>query len=463
MPDLESVYLRLPTPAQHLACSLVGWRTERVRYGADFDRILAEAETRTHASEEEADRYRNERLRNFVLHCFQTVPFYRNLFQTHGISPEEIRTLEDLSRLPVLTKAEIQSAGDSLLSEQLKKRDLAPVHTSGTTGGGLRFATTLPSAREQWAVWWRYRRWHGIDRGTWCALFAGRSVVPPSRTAPPFWRFNLPGRQLLFSGYHMSEANLTHYAQQLRRSRLPWLHGYPSLLSLLAAYIEETRFDLGYGPRWITTGAENLLAHQKQLIERVFGVRPRQHYGMAEAVANVSECELGALHVDEDFAAVEFLEQDDGSSRIIGTNFTNPATPFLRYDVQDLASVSGRACRCGRPGRLVDSIDGRLEDYVVLSDGTRLGRMDHIFKDLVNVCEAQIQQTYPGRVLFRIVPGDGYAAGDEEALLREARKRIGDRAELGVEYVKHLERSSTGKLRFVVSDVGRVTREHAHS
>src|SRR5712692_6242824 len=162
----------------------------------------------------------------------------------------------------------------------------------------------------------------------------------------------------------MSPDNLDAYVCELRRRQPPWLHGYPSLLALVVGYMLERKIDLGYRVRWITIGAENLLPQQTELMQQALGVRPLQHYGMAEAVANISECEHGQLHVDEDFAAVEFLTGADGTGhKIVGTNFSNWATPLLRYEMGDMATMSDRGCSCGRPGRVVAGIDGRLEDY----------------------------------------------------------------------------------------------------
>jgi phenylacetate-CoA ligase len=258
----------------------------------------------------------------------------------------------------------------------------------------------------------------------------------------------------MFSGYHMSPANLPAYVAELRRRKLPWLHGYPSLLVLLAAYLLDTRTDLGYQVRWITIGAENLLPQQAQMIRQALGTKPRQHYGMAEGVANISECERGRLHVDEDFAAVEFVPTGEGQScRVVGTNFSNPATPLVRYDVGDVVTLLDEACPCNRPGRLVARVDGRQEDYVMLRNGVRVGRMDHIFKDLVRIHEAQIYQVRPGELIYRIVRGNGYGPGDEQRLLQETRLRLGDGASIQVEYVDSIARTSSGKLRFVVSEI----------
>ncbi|MCS6882522.1 MAG: hypothetical protein RMK84_01225 [Oscillochloridaceae bacterium] len=459
--DREQLYLRLPAQLQHLACSIEGWSVQRRRFGGDFPALLAEVEARSRWTPERIAAYRDRRLAAFVQTVAASSPFYRRLFADTGIDPASITGLDDLHRLPILTKDIVKAHYPELISSAFRPTDLVPVHTSGTTGGGLGFMTTRRALQEQWAIWWRYRRWHGITPETWCGSFAGRPVVPLAQRRPPFWRYNVPGRQILFSGYHMAPDTLDAYVAELRRRRPPWLHGYPSLLALLAAHMLDRSLEPGYQVRWVTIRSENLLPQQATLIERAFGVRPRQHYGLSEAVANISECPLGRLHVDEDFAAVEFLPNPNGPGcRIIGTGFANPAFPFLRYDTQDLVTVSEERCPCGRPGRIVAHIDGRQEDYIVLANGSRVGRMDPIFKDLVHIREAQIVQREPGVITVRVVRGAGYTQGDEQLLRQEIARRVGVDLVVHVEYVESLPRSGAGKLRFVISelDAGKLER-----
>jgi phenylacetate-CoA ligase len=101
----------------------------------------------------------------------------------------------------------------------------------------------------------------------------------------------------------------------------------------------------------------------------------------------------------------------------------------------------------------VEQINGRQEDYVVLGNGVRVGPMDHIFKDMVNVQEAQIHQRRAGEITIRVVRTGGYAESDERLLLRETEKRVGASTKVNVEYLDTLPRSSAGKLRFVVSEI----------
>lgn len=452
--DFELLYQKTPIGLQNAIVSLVGWKINHRRYSKLFEHLLRQYEERSKWTREDIVRFRDKRIHTFAMHCEKNVPYYRNLFRGLKISGEDIHGLSDLEQLPVLQKSTVQEGYAEFIAQNIPPSQRVIAHTSGTTGGGLRFATTEEALSEQWAVWWRYRRWHGISVDTWCGYFGGRSVVPLSQDCPPFWRYNVPGHQILFSGYHMSPKNLEAYIGELRKRQPPWLHGYPSLLSLMASHILERDEKLGYQVRWITIGAENLLPQQANLIEKAFGVRPLQHYGMAEAVANISECKDGTLRVDEDFSAVEFIPNSNGSGyKIIGTNFSNLATPLLRYDTNDLAKIPTGGTPDEYGGRIVERIDGRQEDYIVLRNGARLGRMDHIFKDMTHIREAQLHQCELGSINIRIVRTRAYSNDDEQKLLREFRTRVGEDTVLHVEYVDELPRSRTGKMRFVVSEI----------
>lgn len=440
MSRLNAVFENLPVALQQAACHFEGWRIARHRYGGDFDALLLAAEERSFWARDQMDDYQSWRLGTFLEHARRNTVHYADQRMDEP--------------WPVLEKRTVQEQTANFIARGLERSGVQWAHTSGTTGAGLRFPVTRRAHQEQWATWWRYRRWHGISIDTWCGYFGGRMIVPLQSAQAPFWRDNAPGRQILFSGQHLRDETLPQYVAELRRRRPPWLHGYPSLLALVADYLVTRGEDLGYSVRWLTTGAENLLPHQAALLRRAFGVLPRQHYGMAEGAANISECEQGRLHVDEDFSVVEFLPAEEPEVyRVIGTNFTNLAMPLVRYDVGDRVRLCAFGCPCGRPGRVVESIDGRSEDYLWLGDGTRLGRLDHIFKDATRIREAQIVQRARGEMTLRVVRGVGFAEDDERQLLAETRYRVGAAMRVDLEYVDRIERTATGKLRLVVSEV----------
>lgn len=450
--SMEGVYARLPIGLQNLAVTLSGWRIRRMRFSAEFFRLLAEYESRTFAPPEEFAAIRDRRLSEFIVHAAATTPHYRDLFARLRIRPDDIRRLSDLAALPILTKAEVQADPKRFCSEAFLRSPVVNVHTSGSTGAGLRFPATLRGNREHWAAWYRYYRWHGIDYNMPCLHFGGRSVVPVVQSRPPYWRFNRALRQTLFSAYHLSDATAPSYLEAIRTSGAEWMHGYPSFVALIAGYAVQLGVRLKM--RFVTLSSENVLPQHEEIIQKAFEVRPLQHYGMAEGVANASMCPERRLHIDEDFAAWEFVRAADGVTSIIGTNFANPAFPLIRYTVGDTATFDSTAtCGCGRPGRIVTAIDGRQEDYIVTSTGARIGRLDHVFKDMVNVREAQLVQESPGHMIVRIVKGPNYAENDERMLQQEIVTRVGSDVSFEVTYVTAIPRTSRGKLRFVVSNL----------
>lgn len=453
---LQQIYRGLPAPLQNLACSAYGYRLIRRRYGAAYDSLEREIISRDRWSHAQIRDFSAQRLQHTVSHAVATVPYYSQMFAALKLDPRDIRCVDELRFLPILEKRTVQQNLGAFRSDPLADAGCTTVHTSGTTGTGLVFPMTLEAEREQWATCWRYRSRLGISHQTWYAHFFGKSVVPYEQSRPPFWRVNSPGRQVLFSGYHMNDEFLPYYVHELNRRRLPWIHGYPSLLSVLANYLLQRGTALDYKPAIVTVASESLLDHQKVAIERALQAPCRQHYGMTEAVGNISECPLGRLHVDEDFGHLEFVPIGQDRHRIIATGYANLAFPLIRYDTGDVVELGPEhvsPCPCGLPGRLVRGIDGRIEDYVLTPDGRKIGRLDHMFKDMVNIRECQVYQYRNGTVVFRIVRGDNYRAKDERILHDEARVRLGSGLQIAFDYVTQIPRTKRGKLRFVISEL----------
>lgn len=453
--DKEAIYLALPVPLQALLIQAQGARIQRRRYGGRYAEIEAEVTRRASLSPQDLDAYRRKRL-SALLGTADLTPFWNRRFRDCGVNPRGSDPFAELAKLPILTKPEVRDRASEFVAPGRNPRHLVARHTSGTTGSGLVFYETIDCERETWATWWRYRHAQGISRMMRCGYFGGRSVVPLSQRRPPYWRMNYPARQLMMSGYHLSKVTAGEYWAALQRHQVTWLHGYPSLLGLFAQYAVDLGLPSLQDVTHVTTGAETLLSLQIEQIRRAFpGARIAQHYGQAEAVANVSQCPAGSLHVDEDFSHVEFIPSggEPEEYRIVGTNWTNDAFPLLRYDTGDVARIGRQSCSCGSSWRVVESIDGRIEDFVVLPSGARVGRTDHIFKDMVNVTEAQIRQKRADHIDIAVVKGRHYTAQDEQTLIAEARKRLGDDLEIRIVYEAALPRTKSGKVRLVVSSL----------
>lgn len=447
--DKMKIYNKLPILVQNIACNYEGLRIKKTRYGDAFWKFLKEYEARNTWTYKEICDYRDERLRSLIEHSYKTVPYYRNLFDDLGLDYKEIRTLSDLKVLPILDKQTINDNFDKFVSTNYDKNNLIMSHTSGTTGSGFKFYTTPEAISEQWAVWWKYRKNLGIDFDMWSANFGSKLIVPISQKKPPYWRINFPGKQVYFSAFHQSEENLYYYFKEIKKRRIEWIHGFPSLITLLASFMLNNSLSLGYKLKFITIGAENLLEYQRSIIEEAFGCKVFQHYGLAEGVANFSQNRSGKIIVDEDFSATEFIFMD-GNYRIIGTNLSNYAMPLIRYDTKDTATLSKIH---NSSGRIIESIDGRSEDYITLPNGIKVGKLDHAFKDTINFREVQLYQKKDYSINILVVKKNINHKKDEELAYKMLRDSLGDDINIEFRYVNKIERTKGGKIKFVVSEI----------
>jgi phenylacetate-CoA ligase len=109
--------------------------------------------------------------------------------------------------------------------------------------------------------------------------------------------------------------------------------------------------------------------------------------------------------------------------------------------------------KCGRGGLLIEKIIGRIEDYIITPDGRFVGRLDHIFKDSLQIKEAQIVQKQHDEIIVRIVPEDDFSQKDEQLISQEARLRLGNEIKIKFERVSEIPRTANGKFRFIVSEI----------
>lgn len=447
---IRSVYDGSPTVAQNVAVSYVGWRNRRKRYGKEFRRALGRYEERAHFTADEISNFRRAKLREQLTLAART-PHYRGVFDSLGISPT-IGDPEDVLRaLPILTKVELTAETTNFLTRRPTRRDDV-ISTSGTTGSSLSLPVSHGAEIEQWALWWRYRRNHSIGLQTPLALFASAPVVPHAEQQV-FWRSNWPERETRYSVYHISRENIPQYVKNLNRERKPWIHGNPSALALLARGALDLGLTSNCEVDYVTTGSENLTTKWANTIEQFFGVRPIQHYGLAEPVANASQCKRGNLHVDEDFSWVEFLETDEPCIfRMVGTSFVNKLSPLLRYDTGDLVRLDESSCQCANTGRLISEIDGRAGDYVVLPNGSRVASLASPFHATPGLHAAQLFQPSRAALVVRFVQHkDGYV--DTTALEGKLRERVGNQIAISFEKFERLPLTERGKQRLVVSNI----------
>lgn len=446
--DIMKIYDKLPVFLQNIACTAEGIRVKKKKYGALTKKYLPDFMERDGWSYTQKCAYRDEQIRVMLEHCYHHVPYYHKQFDDLGIDYTRIKTLDDLKVIPILTKDIVRSNYNELIADNVSEKKCYHMHTSGTTGTSLKFLYSKEAYAIQWAEEQRYQHHLGLTGKEWNAYFGGRSIVPKDKKKPPFYRVNYAMKEVMFSAWHLCEANYPEYIKGLDKYKPEFWHGYPSSILPLAQYLIDNNIQLSFVPRFIEITSENVTDIQLNKMERAFGTRPVQGYAMTEQVATFHEYPDGHMYVVEDLYAVEFLETDTPEVyRVIGTNLTNYAMPLLRYDTKDLVQYQET-----EKGREIISIDGREEDNIKLRDGV-IRRLDFIFKDQINIKEAQIVQKSLDLVEFRIVKGRKYSLEDDQTLKRDIEVYLSGKIEYQIVYVDEIPKTKNGKMKFIISEV----------
>lgn len=452
---IEQVYPRLPVFLQNVACWYYGQKESRIRSGAAFERYLTKLLDSENWSASEIEAYQDEKLRGLIRHAYENVPYYRERWTALKLSPADIKSREDLPKLPILTKEDVRQNFKRLISRSTNTRRLVFRHTSGTTGKALHFYTTEDAIALQWAVWWRHRMRFGVQPGAWHANFTGRRVVPLDQHAPPFWRWNRPLHQALLTMHHLSADKISCIIEFLNSHRFDFYSGYPSIIHMLALRARTAGLRLQSPPRAVFTGAENMLEFQRREIWSFTGAVLSDQYGCSEGCGNASQCPEFVYHEDSEFGILESVDLRPGNpaSSILCTGLACDSFPFIRYEVGDtgVSRDGQKGCHCGRKTRVWASIEGRTDDYVITPEGLHVMRFDYVFKDALNVEEAQVLQRNLGEVVLRIVRRPAYKVQDESVIAREIGRWISPTLKVRFEYVSEIERETNGKFRAVLS------------
>lgn len=306
MNNLEAqIYPHLPIFMQNLACNVHGWRQRQLRYGGQFEEMLAWLNETEWWSQDRIEQYQAEKLQALVQYAYENVPYYRHLLDEEGIRPQDIKSRSDLDKIPVLTKEDVRENLPLLVSTQFAKKDLVHCHTSGTSGKSLQFYMEPSAFQFRWAVWWRHKMRFNIAFDAPYATFTGLNVVPLNQKKPPFWRENWLMKQTVFTMHHIVPEKVESIVGRLNQGGFEYYSGYPSVLYVLANLIIEKNLKIETPPKVIFTGAENLYDYQRKSIAEAFQCLVTDQYGFSEGCGNASRCEHDMFHEDFEYGILE--------------------------------------------------------------------------------------------------------------------------------------------------------------
>jgi phenylacetate-CoA ligase len=453
---IDKLYGCCPVFIQNVICSVYGYIEKGKRFSNRFFVQLESLKKSDFFSKNEIIQHQEFKLGASLNNAADNSDYYKDLNEIMIKNKDQpFRSI--IKNLPILSKVDIQRSSVSLKCNTNEK--VHTFKTSGTSGKALNFYKSSDAIVEQWAIWFRHRARFGVELGDVHVNFTGKPVVPLSQEKPPFWRYNRAIKQYLIPMQVVTKGNIEHIVNFLNSINPKFYSGYPSIISEVCRLALASKLVLKpeAAPDFIFTGAEPVLDKQRVDIETWSYGLVSDQYGMTEGVCNISKCPEGNYHEDFEFGFIERVDKEilpDGAikAKIVATSFSNYAFPFIRYDTGDVAiwEPDDYSCSCGRNSRVIRSIEGRLEDYILTPEGRRIMRFDYVFKDSTEIKEAQVVQRLDGSIVINYVL-NGQDKLDEQQIIEYIKKYISSELDISFLEVSSIAREANGKFRSVKS------------
>ncbi|WP_437589752.1 phenylacetate--CoA ligase family protein [Sorangium sp. So ce1000] len=389
----------------------------------------------------------------------QSVPFYRRRFAEYGVRVKNVHAPEDLARFPVLTKADLRAHGSELIADGWRGK-LFRSGTGGSTGEPARFFYDHATYECRSAAALRSDAWAGGRIGDKELYVWGIPTLEPRWKKAKRTLHEALIRKKTVSAWNLSEERLAGVVDEIRRYEPNLVVGYTSPLYYTARYALETGHRLPT-PKGIVATAERLFPHQREVIERAFRAPVYDRYGCREMMLIGAECERReGKHLNIENVFVEVMRggrhaRPGEPGEVILSDLVCRSMPLIRYKNEDVVIAADKACSCGRGLPLLASVEGRVLDMIVGPDGQLLSSVffPYFFKDNPTVERYQVHQDKAGAITIKIIPGEGYGPETSEAIERDLRRFLGERATIRVQLVSEIPVTSGGKFRFTVSEV----------
>lgn len=322
-------------------------------------------------SRKEIEALQLERLQSTVKHCMNS-PFYKKRFDEIGLKPEDIKSLDDIRKIPFTTKQDLRDTYPfGIASVPLEK--CTRLHSSSGTTGNPTVILHTDKDIDEWA--------NQVARNLWMVGLRPTDVFQNSSGYGMFTGglgFQNGAEKLGMLTVPAAAGNSLRQIKFIKDFGTTAIHAVPSYLTRLKEVMDQE----GVDPRRDTKlrvfaiGAEPHSEEQRKRIEEMFGVKAYNSFGMSEMCGpGVGfECkEQNGLHFWEDYYIVEIVDPEtlepvpDGEiGELVLTSIRREAMPLLRYRTRDLTRVLGRSCPCGRNHIRLDRMKGRSDDMMVL-------------------------------------------------------------------------------------------------
>ncbi len=312
-----------------------------------------------------------QRLQATVRHCMNS-PFYKKRFEEIGLKPEDIKSLDDIRKIPFTTKQDLRDTYPFGLASVPLKECVRLHSSSGTTGNPTVILHSQKDLNE-WA--------EAVARCLWMVGLRPDDVFQNSSGYGMFTGglgFQYGAERLGMLTVPAAAGNTIRQVKFITDFGTTAIHAVPSYVTRIKEVMDQQGVDPRRDTklRVLAIGAEPHSEEQRKRIENMLGVKAYNSFGMSEMCGPgvAFECkEQNGLHIWEDYYIVEIVDPEtlepipEGEiGEMVLTTLNREAMPLLRYRTRDLTRILGHDCPCGRHHVRLDRMKGRSDDMMVL-------------------------------------------------------------------------------------------------
>ncbi len=401
----------------------------------------------------ELEEIQRQKLVRIIRHAYEKVPYYHRLFDSAGVAPDDIRTVDDLRKIPVTTKSRLQELPpDEFLAGGVSVDSCIRLRTSGSTGKQLDIFLSQKEKTFLDLVWARAYQENGLKlRDRRLVL---RSFLRPD---PPAYWFEYLG--IMRRKYEYLYDESTDTLETIRRIKPEVIVSYPSLLKLLALELKQNPQAPVVRPRAVFTRSELLNLADRDLINAAFGVTLSDMYGSQEFGCMAWECERHeGYHMNIDTTVIEFIKDGKTSAsgergKLICTALHSYTMPLIRYELGDVGVPACRQCSCGRGLPLLENLEGRSDGFVQLPGDIifTAASFSLIMRDIEGIKQYRIEQEKLNELTVYIEKGRNFSSGVPGQIEATITKHLDRDIRVIITIVDSIPTDQSGKLRAVVS------------
>lgn len=454
---LKRIYDRSPIFLQDVFLTLQAKKYRSFRQGGKYVDFLKFLRKSQYYSKQEMFDWQVKQFRQLFGEAYDNTKYYKDVFDALGINPKEIINFDFLTKIPLLTKDILKELPERFINES--RRVVYTAKTGGTTGAPLITPYDSESTQRASAFLTRFFEQSGVTYGAANLHMTGQQVVPLTEKKK-FWRTDFLGNSLYLSVHHLGPETFHLYWEKILSFRPVYIFGYTSFIYDLARYVNINKKSGELKVQGVFPSSEQLTDIMRIEIEKAFSCKVYDHYGSTEGIPLITQCKEGGYHIVPESGIIEFLN-DKGLPAEIGepaemymTSLRQFARPILRYKIGDTAIRSDRVCECGLNWPMIESITGRLSEWITLKDGRKISQFSHqVFKVVSHVEESQIiQQDYDFFEIL-IVKSPNYTDDDESYIRQRIIELIGPKNKIIFSYVTNIRKTSGGKKPSLISKV----------